>query len=301
MTTWLLECFSRWAAGLSLSARGRAGAALGWLLGRLLRFRRRQVLAAMARCLPERTEKDRVAIADGMYRHLGRMVLECLGFPRLPPEVFQGLVDIHGLDEGRAALQQGRGALALMGHIGNWELMGLAMAKHAPAVNVVVKTQRNQAFNDYWRASRQHMGLHMLPAKNSYRECLRALERGEIVAVTLDQNMRRHRGIFVDFFGQPACTTPGLAHLAFQSKAPVIPIYSIRQPNGRHAVYILPALPPPPDREEATIHAATQAYTRILEDIIRRHPDQWLWLHKRWRTRPDQPRRPAPRRTDATV
>lgn len=298
----LLRWASRRVARWSVPTQLRVGAALGFLMGRILRIRRRAVLAALARHLPEKSPAERVAIANGVYRHLARMAVECLGFPHQPRERFQRQVDFVGLENGSAALARGRGMLVLMGHIGNWELMGLALAGRFTQINVVVREQHHEGFNAYWRASREDMGLHLLAAQHSYREALRALQRGELVAVTLDQNMRRRRGVFVDFLGEQACTTPGLAYLAAQSGAPVVPMYSIRQLDGRHRLEILPALEPPPDREESTIQAATQAYTRILEDIIRRHPEQWLWLHKRWRTRPEQPippsRRPAAQTPD---
>lgn len=297
MIRWLLIAASHWARRWSRPTQLRVGRGLGFLMGRVLRMRRKNVLAALARCLPERTEAERRNIANGVYRHLGTMAVECLGFPDQPREVFQQHVDFVGEEHATAALAQGRGMLVLMGHIGNWELLGLAVAGRWAPISVIVRTQRNPEFDAYWRSSREKMGLRPLPAQHSYREALRALKQGEMVAVTLDQNMRRRRGIFVDFFGEQASTTPGLAYLAAQSGAPVVPLYIIRQPDGRHVVHALPALPPPPDREEATIQAATQTYTKILETIIRQHPDQWLWLHNRWRTRPEQaipPSRSAP-------
>lgn len=295
MIRWLLSTASCWAARWSRTTQLRVGRALGFVLGRVVRMRRRAVLAALARCLPERTDAERRAIADGVYRHLGTMAVECLGFPGQPREVFQQHVDFVGDEHARAALAQGRGMLILMGHIGNWELMGLALAGRWAPISVIVRTQRNPEFDTYWRESREKMGLRPLPAQHSYREALRALKQGEMVGVTLDQNMRRRRGMFVNFFGEQACTTPGLAYLAAHSGAPVVPLYIIRQPGGRHVVHALPALSPPPDREEATIQAATQTYSNILENIIRQHPDQWLWLHNRWRTRPEQPIPPSRR------
>lgn len=295
MIRWLLETASRWAAHWSQSTRLRVGRTLGFLMGHVFRVRRRAVLAALARCFPERTEAERRTIASGVYRHLGTMAAECLSFPGQPYEVFQQYVDFEGKEHIQDALAQGRGMLILMGHIGNWEMLGLALAGRWTRVSVIVRTQRNAAFDAFWRESREKMGLRPLPGQHSFREVLRLLKQGEMVAVTLDQNMRRRRGIFVNFFGKPACTTPGLAYLAAHSGAPVVPLYIIRQPNGHHVVHALPALPPPPDREEATILAATQTYSNILENIIRQHPEQWLWLHNRWRTRPEQPIPPSRR------
>ena len=291
----VLEFLSRWASGLSMAKRVRIGRALGWLMGTLVRHRRGLIMEALARSFPEKSRKELSVVADGVYRHMGLLVMECLSFPTQPPEVFQGLVDYHGVEHVEAAKAKGRGVLILMGHIGNWELMGLGVAKHLPHLNIIAKTQHNSGFDAFWRASRARMGISMLPVRNSYKDCLRALGRGETVSLPIDQNMRRRRGIFVDFFGEKACTTPGLAYLAEHSRAPVVPIYIIRKPDGRHDLHYLPALPPPADRCDATIQEATQAYTKILEDIIRQHPEQWLWMHKRWRTRPEQPLPPRVR------
>lgn len=296
----LLRWLGRHAGRWSLATQRRVGGGLGFILGRIVRFRRRAVLATLALRLPGKSAADYRHIANGMYRHLGIMAVECLGFPDQPREVFQSNVDVIGEEHARNVLARGRGMLALMGHIGNWELLGLALAGRWVPIHVIVRDQHNPDFNDYWRESREKMGLHPMAAQNSYRDALRALKKGDIVAVTLDQNMRRRRGVFVDFFGEQACTTPGLAYLSVQSGVPVVPIYTFRQPDGRHTVHVLPPLDPPADREEATIQAATQTYSRILEDIIRQHPDQWLWLHKRWRTRPEQAIPPSRRMNDQT-
>ncbi len=280
-----LEFLSRRTSRISLAARIRIGRTLGWLLGTVVRHRRGLVMSALTRSFPEKSRKELSVVADGVYRHLGLLIMECLSFPRQPPGVFQSLVDYHGVEHIEAALAEGRGVLILMGHIGNWELMGLAAARHLPRIHLIAKTQHHPGFDAFWRASRERMGIHMLPARDSYEDCLRVLDRGEAVFVPLDQNMRRP-GVFVDFFGQQASTTPGLAYLAEQSRAPVAPAYCIRKPDGRHELHYLPALHPPADRCDGAIQAATQAYTKILEDIIRRHPEQWLWMHKRWRSRP---------------
>lgn len=274
------------------SALSRLGAAFGWFMGRIIRHRRRLALDALARCLPERTPGERARIADGMYRHLATLALECLYFSGQHAKTFVHYLDIVGREHVEAVRARGGGALALMGHIGNWELMGLAAATLWNPISVVVKTMGDKSVNNYWKASREKMGLRLLPSADAARDCLKALRRKEAVALILDQNMRRHRGIFVDFFGQPANTTPGLAVLSAVSRTPVVPAYMIRKENGRHELRILPPIEPPADRSEESIHAATQRYTKTLEDIIRAHPAQWTWLHKRWRTKPE-PTSPA--------
>ena len=263
------------------------GAGLGWFLRVVLRHRRAVVREALDRCLPERSAAERARITREVYRHLGTVPLECLHFSGSRAEAFAARVDIEGREHAEAVRARGGGALVLMAHIGNWELMGLAAASLWNPLNVVVRPIQNAALDAWWRKSRERMGLHPLPREDAIRDCLKALKRREVVALILDQNMRRHRGIFVDFFGRPACTTPGLALLACAGKTAVLPVFMIRQPGGRHLLRIEPPLEPPADRSEASIRAATQRYTKVLEEIIRRHPEQWIWIHKRWRTRPE--------------
>lgn len=285
---------SRLLAALSHRTLLRLGGGAGWILGRVVRHRRAQVLASLRRCFPEQDDAKLHAIADGMYRHLATVAFECLRFADRRGRAFPRLVDTVGGEHLDAALARGRGVLVLMGHIGNWELMGVPVVQRWSVVNVVVRALHNRRFDAYWRATREALGLRVLPPLHAYRDCLRALGRNEIVAILLDQNMRRKRGIFVDFFGQPACTTPGLAYLSAQAQVPVLPLFMIREPSGRHTLHILPPIDPPPDREPDTIRRATQGYTKVLEDIVRAHPSQWIWLHRRWRTQPEPDAASAP-------
>lgn len=286
VSTAVIRAVSAIVGFLSHRAVLRLGAGLGWMTGRVIRYRRRLVLETLRQCLPQLNARERVRIADGMYRHFGIMLFECLYFSGRHAADFGKLVDVEGLEHVETVRAHGGGALVLMGHIGNWELMGLAAAGIWSPLNVVVKDLGHTALNTYWRASRERMGLRLLPRDDSVRDCLKALRRREVVALILDQNMRRHRGLFVEFFGRPACTTPGLAYLSAASGTPVLPAYMVRQPDGRHRLRILAPLDPPPDRDEATLRAHTQRYTTILEGIIRAHPDQWTWIHKRWKTQP---------------
>jgi KDO2-lipid IV(A) lauroyltransferase len=142
------------------------------------------------------------------------------------------------------------------------------------------------AINKFWMNARSRFGLKFVPAHNSYRQCLSALRKNEIIAFVLDQNMIDTEGIFVDFFGKKACTSPGLAYMSAQSGAAVVPVFMIRLENGRHLIKAAAPIPPPPDRKPETIHAYTQLYTKVIEDVVREYPAQWTWIHRRWRTTP---------------
>lgn len=245
------------------------------------------MLSSIAHCLPDRA-READAIANGMYRHLGMLIAECLHFTGPRAARFAEIVQLTGREHLEGLRARGGGALILMGHIGNWELMGLVAARVWKPVHVVVKSLGGSGVDAYWRSARERMGLRLLPRDDALRDCIKALRRRELVALILDQNMRRHRGIFVTFFGRPACTTPGLAYLSAVSRTPVLPVYMIREANGCHTLHIEAPIEPPPDREQATIHDYTQQYTEILERIIRAHPEQWTWIHKRWKTQPPE-------------
>jgi KDO2-lipid IV(A) lauroyltransferase len=150
---------------------------------------------------------------------------------------------------------------------------------------VVVKEIKGRMMDEFITRGRTRYGNHMLPRQNSFRDCLRVLKANGILGIMLDPNMIRSEGIFVEFLGKPACTTPGLAFLSAQSGAPVVPMACIRVPGG-HEVRIGEPFPAPPDREPETIRRATQEYSHAVEDAIRADPDQWIWIHRRWRTRP---------------
>jgi KDO2-lipid IV(A) lauroyltransferase len=203
------------------------------------------------------------------------------------------------LSEVDAILAHGKGVLILSGHVGNWELFGFKARRMGYPVHVIVKEIKGRAVDDMTVRLRERFDIGLIPRQNSYRSCVRALRDNAMIAFMLDQNMIRDEGVFVDFFDRPACTSAGLAHLSALSGIPVVPVFCFREADGSHRFRAYPAIDPPAGRDEETIREATQAYTRRIEDAIREHPDQWIWIHRRWRTRPlayadAEPQGPAP-------
>ncbi len=262
------------------------GRRLGWLLGALLRYRRAEVLATLRRCFPEKTAAECGAVADGMYANLGLTLMETLRLDELSRDWMERHVEVRGMEIVRAALEGGKGAIMLAAHLGNFQLPGLIAGFFGVSISNITKTIKPAALNAHWDRIRARFGVKSVGRRGSFRACLAVLKANEMLGFVLDQNMKRPEGIFVDFFGQPACTSPGLALLSALSGAPVIPAFTFRRPDGSHQIDLLPALAPPPDRQPETIRQATQAYTAIIEAAIRRHPEQWIWIHRRWRTRP---------------
>ncbi len=282
----LLGGLARAVGGLPPGAAQALGRGLGAAVGSVLRVRRADARAALARAFPDAAPRERRRILRAAYANLGLTAVEFLRLARIDAETLRGCVDIEHAERLDAALARGRGVCALTAHTGNWELPGLALPLLGYPLAAIAKPIKNARIDAFVRRARTRFGLELLPSRGAYRACLRVLRRNGLLAFMLDQNMTRVEGVFVDFLGRPACTTPGLAHLAAAARAPVVPIFAGRRPGGRHVLRVLPALDPPPDRAAETLRAATQEYTRIIEDHIRAFPGEWIWIHRRWRTVP---------------
>ncbi|NLB59803.1 MAG: lysophospholipid acyltransferase family protein [Lentisphaerae bacterium] len=262
------------------------GRRVGWLLGSLLRYRRAEVERTLRRCLPNRSAAAYRALSAGSYENLGRVIMETLQLTQLDRTWLERNVSLEGLEIIRQALSQGRGALMLTAHLGHFQLPAMIACFFEIPITVITKTVKPAILNDYWIQLRRRYQVKAVPHRGSFRACLAALRANEMLGFILDQNMKRHQGIFVDFFGRPACTSPGLALLSAMAGSPVIPVFCTRRPDGHHQITVQPALAPPPDRQPQTIQRATQAYTAIIEAAIREHPEQWTWIHRRWRPQP---------------
>ncbi len=262
------------------------GRRLGWLIGSALRYRRAEVLATLRRCFPEKSAGECRAVAAGMYAHLGHTLVETLRMDAIDREWIDRAIDLQGLDIIRRALAGGRGAIMLTAHIGHFQLPSMIAGFFGLPLTSITKEVKPAALNEHWRRVRARFGVATLNRRGSFRACLAVLKANGLLGFVLDQNMKRHEGIFVDFFGRPACTSPGLALLSVMAGSPVIPVFCWRLPEGRYRIEVWPAMAPPPNRDPATVRQATQDYTALIESAIRRRPEQWIWIHRRWRTRP---------------
>lgn len=284
--TRLLEALS-WGLGLlsegAAVALARGLSALWWYV---LRYRRVVILENLERAFPDRSARERRALGRAATMHLVRSLLELFRIPRYRRDGFAGRVRCEGMEHLDAARAAGKGALCLSGHFGSFELGVAGGVKRAGPVNLVVKPFPAPV-DAFLNGLRTSSGIGVIPAAGAIRPMLRALARNETVVFVLDQNATRSIGVFVDFFGHPACTMSALAVLALRTGAPVVAAIPYRDVDGTH---VLRMLPPIPVDEGAThdesVLRTTQRYTRIVEDAIRAHPEQWFWTHKRWRTRP---------------
>jgi len=268
----------------------RLGLVLGWALRYVFRHRlatvRNQVEVALG---PEFSGAEREKLIRGIYRHLGLLLVELLRLPRVQPDRLLEKVVFHGEEHLQAALAEGRGVLFLCGHVGNWELIPIGLVAKGYRIGLLVKELKTAAGELFLQMLRHDNGVFTIGRRGSARQILKALKDNCMLGFVLDQNMTEDEGVFVDFFGQPACTMKGLAVLAEHSGAAVLPACTYRDADRRRHHFVIS--PPvemefPHDDKEANVLHNTARFSLILEETIRRNPDQWIWVHKRWKTRP---------------
>jgi KDO2-lipid IV(A) lauroyltransferase len=271
----------RWVDGFARRA--------GWIWFHLLRGRRGVILENLGRAFPTMPELERRELAERACVHLLRALLEFLRIPRYVRSGFDNVEPIEGLEHYFAARQQGRGVLVLTGHLGSFEVAAASFRVRYPdhPLSMVVKSFP-RSVDRVVSKIRRAADLALIPASGGLDPIRHALKRNEAVAFVLDQNATRRIGVFVDFFGRPACTMSALAVLALRTKAPVLPVAAYRDTAGRHHLVVHSPIPNEQgDNLQDSIAKTTRRYNAFLEEQIRLHPEQWLWTHKRWRTKPE--------------
>jgi KDO2-lipid IV(A) lauroyltransferase len=262
---------------------------LGSVLGTLayaLGIRRAVALENLARAFPDLDPSQRRALARRTYRSLGRALAETALARRLADAELAELFHFDRFDRYQEAAAAGRGVVFAVAHFGNWELLARACARRGMPLTAITRRLRGP-FNRWLLGARREGGMRELPDKHATHDALSLLRRGEVLAVIVDQNMLRRRGIFVDFFGTPACTTPAAAVLALRSGAPVLAAFPVRAADGTHRVLFEgPFAAPAGLRTADAVRALTQEITSALECAVRAHPEHWFWVHRRWKTRP---------------
>ncbi|NNM32556.1 MAG: lysophospholipid acyltransferase family protein [Gemmatimonadetes bacterium] len=265
----------------------RTGAALGWLTARVAPVRWSLVMSQLERAFPERDLSWRKEIARRSYAHLGAEAIAMVRMSARGADQVVARTSVHGIDVVEEAVARGQGVVAVTGHLGNWELGGAALAARGLPVDVVVARQRNRLFDARLEASREALGMTVIPRGQAPRRVLGSLRAGRVVGILGDQDARK-AGIFVDFFGRPASTARGPAVLSLRSGARLVLGVAIREGGAepRYAVYFEALDPPGTGDLDQDVRSLTQSYTRRLEEYIRRFPEQYFWLHRRWKTAP---------------
>jgi len=274
---------------LPLRAALRVGRFLGsvsWLLDR-----RHRLVAEenAARALGLKKAEARRFIRR-VYRNTGATSVETLLMPHiLRRKSFAEFTRFEGEEHLRAALAKGKGLIVVTAHIGNWELAGIGLAEKIGSLLAVTRAMDNPLLDRYVRKLRERLGLSIVDRHGALRPVIGQLHKGGAVGMLIDQNQRKD-GVFVDFFGRLAATVPSPASIALKYDVPVLAGYSYREGNGFfHRLRIEPPFELIRTGDhEADVTANTALFTRRIEGWVRRHPDQWFWLHSRWRTRPSE-------------
>lgn len=247
------------------------------------RSHRRVAEANLARAFPSRSAAERRSIVRAAFKHFGRLLFEMLKFSTLSAEQVLERVEFDGGERVRLAYGQGKGVLFITGHFGFWELHALAHPLQFEPIGVLARTLDNVQLNELLEHIRQRTGNTVIYRQRSIRRVMRLLSERHGVAVLIDQHIQGPDAVYVEFFERRAATTSAVAALALRTGAPVVPVFALPLPNGRYRlIYEHPVEPPAADSEDA-IREFTQRCTDVLEMYVRRHPDLWLWMHRRWR------------------
>jgi KDO2-lipid IV(A) lauroyltransferase len=287
------------AAGLVAFGAGllprRAALAFGGALGRTWgSIDRRHLRIAednLGHAFPDWDAARRRSVAKGVYGHFGRVLLDILWLAHRDRDVILRQVEVSGAEHVEAALAAGRGVILVTAHFGNWEVHGMAHGWLFGPIGVIARPLDNPALDARLCDVRRRPGNTVIYKKRALPQVLRLLRDNRAVAILIDQNVQPGDGVFVDFFGRPAATTTVAAALAVKTGCALVPSHTELRDDGRYALVYEPALELPASGDrDADVRLLTQRLSTIIEAWVRRRPEQWLWLHRRWKTQPAEPR-----------
>jgi Kdo2-lipid IVA lauroyltransferase/acyltransferase len=265
-----------------------AGIGLGQLVYLLHGKLRRVGMRNLQLAFPEKSAHERRRILRGEFTSLGRQLAEVCLFPSYTRENVTKIVVYDGFENFERAEARGKGVIYLTAHLGGWELSAFSHSIQGHPLHVVMRGMDNPFLDRFITHLRTMHGNRAVDKDNFVRGLLSAMKAGETVGILMDTNMTPPQGVFVDFFGIPACTASGLARIALRTDAAVVPGFTIWDRELRkYRLRFDPALALiRTGDEEADIVANTALFTKVIEQYVRRYPDQWLWVHRRWKTRP---------------
>lgn len=226
-------------------------------------------------------------LARRSFQNMGKNLMEFMQLPGMSSETIHQLVTFEGREHIDKALAQGRGAIILTAHFGNWELLGASILANGYTIRGITRQLRSKRLEAIVSSHREKVGWQGIDRDRSVREVLRCLKRNELIAILADVDTRT-RGIFVDFFGRPAYTPYSPVALALKTGAAILPTFIIRQPDDSHrAIVESPLRLHRSEAKAEELLVNTQRFTKVIESYIRRYPEQWIWIHERWKTQPE--------------
>ena len=296
MNDFVVECRYRFESAAARGVRWivpyvpmRAVRAFGRAMGLLTYIangpRRRIALENLSYAFPGRTVQERRRLVRATFGHFGALLLELIKFGRYSPAQMLASSEIEGEERLRQAQAQGRGILIFTGHFGYWEILAMTHALRMEPMSVLARPLDNPYLHTVLEDIRTSTGNSVIYRQGAVRRVLRNLAAGGTVGVLIDQHLHSSEAVYVGFFRRPAATTSALAALALRTGAPVIPVFALPLPDGRYRfIYEHPVDPPRADTPDA-VREFTQRCTDVLEMYVRRHPELWMWMHRRWRDR----------------
>jgi len=253
-----------------------------WLLDHAVPRLRRVAMNNLELAYPEKSERERSQIVDGVFTSIARLLTVFARFPLLNRGNISDWIRYEGLEHYQEAKKHGRGALFATAHMGNWELSAFAHALLTEPMNIVVRPLDNAPIDELVERYRQLSGNRIISKRDAARGIIRALRDNEAVGILIDQNTTPAEGVFIDFFGRKACAGAAFAKIAAHTGATVIPGFAVwSNKEGKYVLHFYPPVPitGDPQRDTQRLHS-------VLEQVIRENPDQWLWIHRRWKTQP---------------
>jgi len=266
------------------------GAVLGWSLCHVVRFKRRNVRRNLRLAYERELRNGRMVLNElkkierDNYRHYGRLVFELLHIPFDAARFAQKNVRVHNIEHLKNAMSKKKGVFFLTAHMGDWEIMGVVAMKHKVPLNIITKYMRIKFFDNIWVKSRESYDIKLIGEVPSARSVLKALRNGEVVGMVLDQFMGPPIGERISFFGKPAWTIASLAWFVQKTGAVVIPVVNYRKKDGTFDLILYPEVPfEKIGSDDANIKHNTQRYSDVIEKFVRTCPEQWIWVHRRWK------------------
>ena len=268
---------------LPMRAVRAAGSALGRVVYLVDGGHRRIAMANIARALPSKPIDERRAVVRNVFAHLGSVLLEVIKIGTLKDDELLERLESEGEERVRQAQAKGRGVLLFTGHFGYWEVQSIAVGLCIEPIAAIARPLDNPRLHLMLERIRTRTGNTMIYKQGAVRRVLRELAGNRTVLILIDQHLNTPDAVSVDFFGRPAATTAALARIALRTGAPVIPMFALPLPNGRYRLIYEHAVEPPASDSPDAVREFTQRCTDVLEMYIRRHPELWLWMHRRWR------------------
>ena len=258
----------------------------------LLRTHRLIAIHNLTRSFPEKSLDEILRIIKSSYASFALIFVEFLQILYLNRDNLHHWVSVEGLNHYEKACREGKGVILFTAHFGNWEMGNAALAILSKPPIFMARTLDSAFLEEITTYARSTLGIGNIHKKNVMHAILSQLRKGEAIKLLIDQNVAAREGVFINFFGRPACATAGIALMALHTGAAVLPIFTTRMPDGRYLTEIGPPVETvnTGDREQ-DVQTNTQNYNSIIEDHVRKYPGQWLWLHQRWKTKRCQARR----------